>query len=149
MNVTVTSRPNAVRMKPGYDLCISIRDAHDPGFYSKINLDAALKHRASEVVALYFDDVTPKSEYIIDPRYESYTAFNQDHAKIILEVVKDKANILIHCEAGMSRSVAVGAFLRDFFDADAVFRETRHDSFKNIHVYNVLRRVFLNKPIEG
>ena len=85
------------------------------------------------------DDITEK------PEGEWELLFNQTDARKILAFVKGKENIAIHCNAGMSRSVAVGTFLKDYFNADVSFTVTGHDKFRNIHIVNVLRRVFLEK----
>lgn len=64
--------------------------------------------------------------------------------KIIALLTKHRdAPIIVHCDAGQSRSVAVGAFIRDFFGYSLYLNETPNDNSRNIHVYNVLRRLFL------
>jgi len=47
---------------------------------------------------------------------------------------------VVHCDAGMSRSVAVACFLRDHYDYDVEFYAIDTDKHRNITIMNMLRR---------
>jgi len=72
--------------------------------------------------------------------------FNEDHAKKIFELinkVKNKAEILIiHCQAGISRSGAVGLFLcRALGLNEGLFWLWNPRIYPNNHVLNVLGKI--------
>jgi len=122
------------------DGLISIRTSKS-GYSPEVDKDI-IRLVGHKFMVVWFDDAIPLSQHLISPIQVNNIFFSENHAKSILEFVKDKENLLIHCDAGFSRSVAVGAFLRDFFNAEVEFMELGHDKFRNIHVYNILRRVF-------
>lgn len=66
------------------------------------------------ILKLQFDDVT---ELVKD---ESYIHFNSDMAKKVVEFIKnikdDGKNFYVHCDAGVSRSGAVGYMLNEWFN---------------------------------
>ena len=66
------------------------------------------------ILKLQFDDVT---ELVKD---EIYIHFNSDMAKKIVEFIKnikdDGKNFYVHCDAGVSRSGAVGYMLNEWFN---------------------------------
>ena len=71
------------------------------------------------VKVLFFDDVLQDEEaYLFDlKKYQTVKAFNKEQAKELLQFIienKDKKNCYIHCNAGISRSGAVGTFINDF-----------------------------------
>ena len=71
------------------------------------------------VKVLFFDDVLQDEEaYLFDlKKYQTVKAFNKEQAKELLQFIienKDKKNCYIHCNAGISRSGAVGIFINDF-----------------------------------
>ena len=48
--------------------------------------------------------------------------------------------MLVHCAAGFSRSVAVGMFLADYLSGELILHSCRTTSFYNSHVSRTLRR---------
>lgn len=64
-------------------------------------------HHCKQILRLHFDDISCDSE--------KYTCFNSDMAKKIIDFVDNHANqielIIVHCHAGVSRSVAVASAL--------------------------------------
>lgn len=102
-------------------------------------------------IKLEFDDVVNLS----DRRYGfDSLRFSGEMAESLLDFIEKHkgSNFVIHCDAGISRSVAVGAFLRDFYDYEARFYVTKHDEHRNMWVYNLLRRTWMKKngsEIEG
>lgn len=69
--------------------------------------------------------------------------FDETAASSLLEFIDKHStrDFVIHCDAGISRSVAVGAFMRDFYGYSVEFAEIGTDKYKNIQVYNTLRRI--------
>lgn len=69
--------------------------------------------------------------------------FDEQHAEKVIGFIERHrpANFVVHCDAGISRSVAVGAFMRDFYGYSVEFAEIGTDKYRNIQVYNNLRRV--------
>lgn len=93
------------------------------------------------VLRLEFDDIT---EHL-----DGYKLFSFNHAKRIIQwidTLPDECRmVVVHCEAGLSRSAAVAQFMITDMDFDLhvdVF--SRKDfSLANSHVYGTLRRAFL------
>lgn len=80
------------------------------------------------ILKLEFDDVTEKDTYISDKRF---IFFNQDHAVKIHDFIKDIVNcsspvneFYVHCDAGVSRSGAIGYMLNEYFNK---YLETNRD----------------------
>ena len=76
----------------------------------------------------------------LDKFYEGYTLFNEEHAKQIiafLEEVKDVHTVVVHCDAGVSRSSAVSKFIAEryglYFDENY--------SIYNKFVFSILKWV--------
>lgn len=94
-----------------------------------------------DALALVFDD-------FVEPEHgiPGIILFDTTHAKQILDFVTthSQSDFIIHCDAGVSRSVAVGAFLRDFFGYTLHLTQVPDDRHRNIRVYNFLRRLHLN-----
>lgn len=93
------------------------------------------------VLRLEFDDIT---EHL-----DGYKLFSFSHAKRIIEwlyaLPDDCRMVVVHCEAGLSRSAAVAQFMITDMDFDLhVDIFSRKDfSLANSHVYGLLRRTFL------
>jgi hypothetical protein len=96
-------------------------------------------------LSLYFSDCTlaeynkVKSKDVKDHLY----LFNEDHAKQIVNFVtdnKDKIDLLIiHCEAGQSRSGAVGLWANRYLGLnEKQFLQDNKKIFPNAYVYNML-----------
>jgi predicted protein tyrosine phosphatase len=79
--------------------------------------------------------------------------FTKEQAQLILEFIERHGprDYLIHCDAGISRSVAVGMFIEDFFDKDIRFvcaedtelilHEIHTTAAHNSHVLGTLNRI--------
>jgi predicted protein tyrosine phosphatase len=108
MKFSVRSRQTAKFFRPTTwkAAVISITEPGGP----LAEFDYPFKH----VLRLQFDDITKR----IDGRY----AFTSDDAKKILKFmagVEGKVNeVLVHCEAGISRSAAVAAALSKIYNGD-------------------------------
>ena len=68
-------------------------------------------------------------------RQKGKVAFDSSHANAIVDFVKknNKHDVIVHCEAGLSRSAAVVRFLVEHFDYVGVFANTN-----NLMVYQIL-----------
>jgi predicted protein tyrosine phosphatase len=115
MRVDVYSRQQAIALDPVEGtVVISISSPAN---------DAPLKHGWEDILRLEFHDVTMDEDMARTRGIDSLQGkpiiwFNEGHVRQVEEFVyrhKDK-NFLIHCDAGVSRSVAVGLFLREIFD---------------------------------
>jgi len=58
-------------------------------------------------------------------------------------------NFVVHCDAGISRSVAVATFMKDVYEYDRELFEIGSDRFRNIHVMNLLRRAWYKREYEN
>ena len=115
--------------KPDY-VVISITDEVDPN-----NLPVVFRPvgHLKAVLHLSFVDLPPSKVDPSIPAREQYgldcPAFSEEIADRIIDFAdqaKEKGyNILVHCEAGVSRSQAIGAFLEVYLNKDASHLEDR------------------------
>jgi predicted protein tyrosine phosphatase len=98
----VLSREEAERYEPrGKEICISISDPDAP--------PAGVSPRFAAVLRLSFNDVTERGE-------PSDILFARDHAREITEFVDswpETERVMVHCNAGVSRSPGVALGLCD------------------------------------
>jgi predicted protein tyrosine phosphatase len=100
-----------------------------------------LKPGWDDILRIEFDDVVRIPTGL---RGHNIIAFCDAHAETIhayIEKHSDK-DFLIHCSAGLSRSVAVGAFMREVFDADLKLHEVETDGYGNARVRSGLMRKY-------
>lgn len=102
---------------------------------------ARLQDGWAAVLRLEFHDVT------LLHLSDSYRLFDEEMAREILDFfyaeIQDKP-LWVHCDAGMSRSMGVASFLSMITDRplEILTPGIADDRFRNIHVVNLLRRVF-------
>lgn len=99
------------------------------------NLDGDWK----ATLKIEFDDVT-------EPKFGmELTLFDEEMANRVLDFIEehDGRPFVIHCDAGISRSVAVASFMRDAYEYEPTFHEIGSDQFRNVLVYNQLRRAWM------
>ena len=98
----VLSREEAERYEPrGKEICISISDPDAP--------PARVSSRFAAVFRLNFDDVIERGE-------PDDILFAEDHAREItkfLDAWPDAERVMVHCNAGVSRSPGVALWLCD------------------------------------
>lgn len=88
------------------------------------------------VLRLYFEDITPFHTREMGGTEDGSTLFTAEHAKNIHSFV-DKAisanagKILVHCEAGISRSGAVGSAINDYVNRFQANKPKDWDNFFN------------------
>lgn len=103
------------------------------------------------IISLKFSDVSDKELDIIKTasKHEANKVilFNEQHAKQIIEFVnkinKQQDHVLVvHCNAGISRSGAVGLFVCRYLHLDEkMFRAYHPDIQPNFYIYNILYTV--------
>lgn len=89
-----------------------IASEQDPKISALISIystgDGPIHSRSYPFLGIRFDDMTP------DHLYSGMHLFTEDQAKEIVQFVeknKDRTNWLVHCDAGVSRSGAVGTWI--------------------------------------
>ena len=70
------------------------------------------------ILKLWFDDVSEPTEW----RGMNDKLFNVDDARKVVEFIKEKQDnvdtFIVHCTAGISRSGAIGMFIKDYFGCE-------------------------------
>lgn len=99
----------------------------------------------NDVLSVCFADLTDK-EKKIENISRKYLFFNEDKARQIisfLDVLRDKniVNLLIHCDAGVSRSGAVGIFAVRYYGLDEKKFLEENIIHPNSFVYDTLVEV--------
>lgn len=131
--ITIMGRPEAERYTPAQSpaAMISIRDSCDvvrPANFTR--------SRYAMVCRSYFDDC-------FEDEHDLTAITWQQAEEIARFIVKCKEagikELVVHCEAGMSRSVGVAAAAADFFDLDDAFCH-EGDRRPNKTVQNRVRR---------
>lgn len=97
--------------------------------------EAYFEQDHDNVLTLFFDDVGEKDD----------NAFTQEQGKKVINFFKrnkNKTGILIHCDAGISRSGAIGEFCADYFGIPyEEFKRKNPRVIPNGHVLRTLRRL--------
>lgn len=119
-------------------LCISI------GSFGQEDsrLAAVLNTRFSRVLRLRFDD--------IGANIEPMRAFNQELAQQVVGAVNEvteKTEVLIHCEGGVARSVAVGVFLSKLLNRSLTLHSARDYTLVNRFVLQHLKKAYFRDCI--
>lgn len=147
MKVDVYSRQRVIELGPNEGAClISISTPVGESIASRRYSKQVPLDGWHAVLELQFHDVTS-----VVPTFPDLILFDEEMAKELLGFIKQHQGkpFVVHCDAGVSRSAAVGSFLRDFLQYEATFHETRDDKFRNILVYNLLRRAAYEEMEEG
>ncbi len=122
----VLSREDAERYGPlAHEICISISDSEAP--------PARVSSRFVAVLRLNFDDIIERDE-------PSDVLFAEDHAREIREFLDSWPNakrVVVHCNAGVSRSPGVALGLCDLRGWATAALERSHPGW-NRHVRSVL-----------
>lgn len=102
-------------------ILISIQDGEKQYLPFKERTNHITRRRYKDILFLYFDDLTCRE--IQENPYQSFIYNNEDN-QLILNFLqkhyenKDFDKLLIHCEAGMSRSHAIALFTAKYFEKD-------------------------------
>ena len=136
--IDVLSRSGVRTLEPDPDKClISIWTAdyeYHPD-HDRVNLDGW-----HDVLRLDFHDVTGH----VDQAGFNPVLFDAVHAYKTLRFILKHLNkdFVIHCDAGLSRSVAVASFMKLGFSYEPVYHECSGDHFLNILVFNQLTKAY-------
>lgn len=139
--IHVCSRRQAMDFTPHRrenSICISIGSSGQ----ADGRLVAALKRNFATVLRLSFDDVETSAVLM--------RTFGPMDAQAIFEVVRDlpdDAPIMVHCEGGASRSVAIGYFLSALLRRGVKLHAARNFSMGNRLVLGVLRHTYLKSHL--
>lgn len=140
--VNVFSRVLVLEIEPTPDTCLVSISSPKFEYAREINANGW-----KDVIQLEFDDTIPEiAAFEKKSRGITESVFTMEQAKNLLSFIErnNGSAFIVHCDAGISRSVAVGSFMRDFFDYSPWFQRTIHDGFRNIYVYDLLRRAARN-----
>ena len=103
-----------------------------------------------DVISLEFDDVQSLGAVaFIGP---SVVRFHTEQAIQLLEFLNKYfgRDMVVHCDAGISRSVAIGCFMRDHLDYELELHGGQNEDDMNKWVYRVLNkhrtRYFMVRP---
>jgi protein-tyrosine phosphatase len=90
-----------------------------------------------------FDDVT----HTLPVQGMTVVPFDESMGVTVLDFIeKNNGNpFIIHCDAGMSRSVAVACFMELCYNYSPVYHTINHDGMRNILVLNILRREWMKR----
>lgn len=139
MRVDVYNIEHACALEPTPNtVVISITDPSSGPLPVLSGTEASLKDGWDDILRLQFHDVVR-----IPADMEDVVVFcinDADTIHAFIEKHSDK-DFMIHCAAGVSRSVAVGSFMREVHDADLHLHEIPSDEFCNSRV----RRALMDK----
>jgi predicted protein tyrosine phosphatase len=100
-----------------------------------------------KVLSLCFGDFDKSHiAYLTQNNLKEESLFNENQARQILDFIeeecKDLRMIIIHCDAGVSRSGAVGLWACRYLNCDEkVFMNVNPHIFPNSHVYDTLSEI--------
>lgn len=99
------------------------------------------------VISLQFHDIT-RVKYFKTYSMYNRVLFDEDHAKKIIDFVDsvhakpEQEYLVVHCDAGISRSSAVACYINDYLGLDQEkFKYSNIGINPNHHVWNTLRSV--------
>lgn len=154
MFIQSLSKRAASKYKPEKPtLLISIQDGALQELPFKQRTNHITRNRYTDCLFLYFDDVNPNA---IPGKPTMPFAFSDYDADLIINFLEhhfsnnDFEDIIVHCQAGISRSHAVALFIAKFFAKDEEeYQRLLHQEWKvyggNAYVYNKLVERFTSK----
>lgn len=117
--------------------------------------DYALAPDSPKFLSLFFDDCgLPNGPKVGYDGWDQQKPFTEEQAKQVLDFVEGLApgtTLYVHCQAGISRSGAIGSFIAEnYTNQDKIAWRQRHSWINpNSHVYSLLRReMYKRKGIE-
>ena len=155
LKVQALSKREASKLKP-HDraLLISIQDGDKAHLPFKERTNHITRSRYIDTLFCYFDDINPDA---FDGKPSFPFAFTQNDAKQIINFLnhhfKNPENfdrIIIHCQAGISRSQAIALFVAKYFYKDSNLYHTLLNQKGKIrggnqYIYNILQNLHQNK----
>lgn len=151
MNIQSLSKRNASKYRPEKPtLLISIQDGDKAELPFKQRTNHITRRLYVDTLFLYFDDIDP-TQFEGNPSFP-FLFDDNDAFKIIKFLEhhyqkKDFEDIIIHWQAGVSRSHAIALFAAKYFAKDEdLYQELLHQKGKvfggNQYVYNKLKNNF-------
>ena len=134
MRIDVYNRTQAERLEPRHDaVVISISVPGNP---------ATLRHGWADVLRLEFHDTIDEANGLV--------IFSPEMASAIHEFASKRTDFdfVVHCDAGFSRSVAVGIYLRDVFGGRLTTHAITHLHAANSHVLRTLMRAHWEERLQ-
>lgn len=147
MRVWVCNRKQAEAGMPEFDSIRNVISISTPG-HDEANIPGEWSRRLN----LWFHDIVP--EDVRDLRTvngKDLTPFTREMAEASLgwiESIPKDEDILVHCDAGMSRSVGMAQFIRRFTDRELNILTPGMagvDQFGNVHVSRMMARIIHEK----
>ena len=139
MKVDVYSRAQAEALSP--ELTTAVISITAPG-----SPRAALEEGWLDVLRLEFDDALQPSTAVPE-----LVLFDEWFARRIHDFVDlyQTSDFMVHCEAGMSRSVGVAVFLHEAYEAEVTLHAAGSFSAANSLVTRMLLRKFWEKTLKS
>ena len=134
MKVDVYNREQACKLIPDANKCFISIWTPLGDWSSELDYnDSPIKTGWADTLKLTFHDVTYMG-------HKDWVLFNHDMArKIVMFIQKNiNKNFVVHCDAGISRSVAVGCYLRDQYGYELKLNAWPTDEHRNNLVYGTL-----------
>ena len=155
LKVQALSKREASKLKP-HDraLLISIQDGDKAHLPFKERTNHITRSRYIDTLFCYFDDINPDT---FDGKPSFPFAFTKNDAKQIINFLnhhfKNTENfdrIIIHCQAGISRSQAIALFIAKYYYKDLNLYHTLLNQKGKIrggnpYVYNILQNLHQNR----
>lgn len=151
MKIQSLSKRDASKYRPERPtLLISIQDGHKAELPFKERTNHITRKLYTDTLFLYFDDIDP-TQFDGNPSFPF--AFKDDDAFKIIHFLKhhyqkkDFEDIIIHCQAGISRSHAIALFAAKYFAKNEdLYQQLLHQKGKvfggNQYIYNKLKNNF-------
>ena len=126
----VVNRRVAETMKPNREACHIV--LQEPNYQYPVELPQQGWHDSIVFNVHDICDAVP-----------GYTHFTENMARdLIAFIERNKGrDMLVNCDAGMSRSVAVGCLLRDWLGYKAIFHSAGTDAHRNILIYGTVMSI--------
>ena len=151
MNIQSLSKRDASKYRPERPtLLISIQDGDKAELPFKQRTNHITRRLYVDTLFLYFDDIDP-TQFTGNPSFP-FVFDDHDAFKIIKFLEhhykkNDFKDIIIHCQAGVSRSHAIALFAAKYFTKDEdLYQKLLHQKGKvfggNQYIYNKLKNIF-------
>jgi len=155
-NMEMFAKTDGLNLPCNYWYMVSIYGKSQGPLITKESLSVFHKLGLQKFVSLNFWDIDDKQFHNLKLEYPEATLFNKGHAAKIIALldiaqkdIKDSV-LVIHCNAGISRSAAVGTFACDYCQLDYnKFIKDNPGTYANQYVLNILRRKANIIPFSG
>lgn len=119
----------------------------EPGFIRDGDREKLKVYGCRDVLSLMFWDITDKemknSEFM--KKFPDAISFNHGMAKVVINFINEVNShedgvLVVHCDAGISRSGAIGTFAVDYLGLDYfAFKEDNPNIMPNPYVFSILK----------